>query len=304
MVMRFERLDLNLLVALHALLEEKSVSKAATRLNTSQPAMSAALAKLREFFEDDLLIRSGREMVPTAQGAFLMGPVTNVLTAVQHAVATKPTFDPATADRVFKVMLSDYTASVLLPSLLKTLRLEAPNIRIEVFASDATMAVKLERREIDLAIIPDKFLSPDHPSEPLLQDGYVVVVDKFNSYIGESISLEQYVKAEHVVANNSGNRQASFEDWFLEHFNVRRKAILTVPMFSLIPEFVVDTEFIGTMHSRLAASMSKFYNIRTVKVPETFPQLCQSAQFHRLSVQDLGLTWLRAKFQAIAQAGA
>jgi DNA-binding transcriptional LysR family regulator len=301
MVMRFGRLDLNLLVALHALLEERSVTRASVRLNMSQPAMSSALAKLREYFADELLVRCGREMVPTAQAAFLVGPVTAVLTAVQHATTTRPTFDPGSAERTFHLMMSDYVASVLLPPLLQILPTEAPNIHIQVEASDASMSTRLERREIDLAIVPDKFIDPEHPAEEIMQDGYVVVVDRGNRTIGDEISLDEYVSAEHVVTNLAGSRQASFEDWFLENFDVSRKATITVPTFSLIPALVSNTNLIGTMHSRLAISLSKHYNIRLVKLPDNFPKIREWAQWHRLSDQDLGLKWLLSKIHAIGQ---
>lgn len=299
MVMRFNRLDLNLLVAFNALLEERSVSRAAERLNMSQPAMSAALAKLREFFSDDLLVRSGREMIPTAQAAILVKPVTEVLTAISHAMTTRPSFDPATVQREFRLMMSDYIARVAMPELLKILRREAPHVTIEVVASDASMHARIERREIDLAIAPERFLSPDHPYEPVIEDPYVVVVDPANSAIGGAISIEDYVAADHVVANMSGNRQASFEDWFLQNVDIVRKVVITVPMFSLIPSMIVGTDMIATMHASLAASMAHAYDLRTVQVPDDFPKLQEFAQWHRLSSQDLGLIWLRGKLHDV-----
>lgn len=293
MVMRFGGLDLNLLVGLNALLEERSVTKAAERLHTSQPAMSAALSKLREYFGDELLVRTGREMIPTAQAEFLMRPIAEVLSAVQHAMRAKPIFDPSSAQRVFRVMMSDYMANVTLPRLLHTIRRQAPAIQIAVVPSDASMATQLERGDIDLAIVPEKYLITNHPSELITEDSYVVVVDKNNDTVGDTITIDQYLSMDHVVVNLAPDRSASFEDWFLEHFNISRKYVVSVPMFSMVPSLIVDTTMIATMHSLLAHQLVKNFNMRLVKVPEEFPKLRESMQWHRLRSHDLGLAWFR-----------
>lgn len=304
MVMRYGGLDLNLLVALNALLEERSVTKAADRLHTSQPAMSAALGKLREYFGDDLLIRTGREMAPTAQADFLMRPIAEVLSAIQHAMRGKPVFDPTSAERVFRIMMSDYMSSVTLPALLKVLRRQAPLVQVFVVPSDTSMATQLERGEIDLAIVPDRYLNADHPSELITEDSYVVVVDQNNSAVGETITLDQYLSMDHVVVHLSSDRSASFEDWFLEHFNIRRKYVVSVPTFSMVPSLIVNTTMIATMHAKLAHRLVKNYNVRLVKGPESFPILRESMQWHRLRSHDLGLAWFRQQMIDAANSSA
>ena len=304
MVMRFGGLDLNLLVALNALLEERSVTKAADRLHTSQPAMSAALSKLRQHFGDELLIRDGREMVPTAQADFLMRPIAEVLSAIQHAMRAKPFFDPATAERVFRVMMSDYMSSITLPPLLALFRREAPSVQVFVVPSDPTIATQLERGDIDLAIVPDKYLIEGHPSELITEDTYVIVVDKENKAVGDTITLEQYLSMDHVVVNLSGERNASFEDWFLEHFNVSRKYVVSVPTFSMVPALIVGTSMIATMHSMLARHLVDNFNIRLVKAPEGFPLLRESLQWHKLRGHDLGLAWFRQRLIEVADEAA
>lgn len=300
MVMRFEGLDLNLLVALKALLEERSVSKAAERLHTSQPAMSAALNKLREYFNDDLLIRTGREMVPTAQAEYLLRPIAEVLGAIQQAMKAKPAFYPKDADRVFRITMSDYMASILLPRLLAILRRDAPGIKIEMVPSDQYLQTRLERGEIDLIITPEKYLSEEHPSALLTEDGYVVVVDRNNEMVGAEITLEQYLEMDHVVVNLSTDRTVSFEDWFLEHFNIRRKYVVSVSLFSLVPSLIVNTPFIATMHTLLARQLARNFDIRLVPVPQEFPTMREYLQWHRLRDHDLGLAWLREQLLVVA----
>lgn len=293
MVMRFEGLDLNLLIALNALLEERSVTKAADRLHTTQPAMSSSLSKLREYFGDELLVRSGREMTPTAQAEFMMGPIAEVLGVIRQAMKAKPAFDPGSAERVFRIAMSDYMASLTLPGLLDLFRRTAPKIQVDVIPSDESMLTRLERGDIDLSISPEKYLSPDHPSELISEDNYVVVVDKNNPLIGKTITLEHYLEMRHVVVDLSSDRTSSFEDWFLEHFGISRQYVARVPVFSMVPYLIVDTPFIATMHATLAKRLAKHYDIRLVAVPKDFPVLREHMQWHRLKQYDLGLAWLR-----------
>jgi len=182
--------------------------------------MSSALAKLREYFADELLVRIGREMVPTAQAAFFGGSdYGSFLRAVQHATTTRPTFDPGSAERTFHLMMSDYVATVFVAAA--TFRSCRRKRRISTSRLKRPMpACRLDwsgERSI-LPSCPDKFIDPEHPAEEIMQDGYVVVVDRGNRTIGDEISLDEYVSAEHVVTNLAGSRQASFEDWFLENF--------------------------------------------------------------------------------------
>jgi len=304
MVMRFSGLDLNLLIALNALLEERSVTKAAQRLNSSQPAMSSALGKLREFFGDELLVRVGREMLPTAQAEFLQRPIAEVLAAIQNTMRAKPVFDPTIESRKFRVMMSDYMATIILPNLIERLRRDAPLIKVDVVPSDESMLSRLERGEIDLAISPEKYLSPDHPSEFVVEDGYVVVVDRSNKEIGDQITLEQYLAADHVVVKLSEDRSASFEDWFLEHVNVNRNYIVSVPIFSMVPSLIANTTMIATMHSMLANRLKQNFPIRVVEVPGSFPKIREMAQWHRLRDHDLGLAWFREELLNAAQKAA
>jgi LysR family nod box-dependent transcriptional activator len=300
MVMRFGGLDLNLMVALNALLEECSVTKAADRLNTTQPAMSAALGKLREYFDDELLTRVGRDMVPTAQAECLKRPIAEVLAAIQHAMRTKAGFDPGLSDRVFRIMMSDYMASITMPPLIEVLRRTAPSVQVDIVPSDDSMLTKLERGDIDLTVAPEKFLSPEHPSSVVSEDEYVVVVDKNQDKIGDSISLDQYLEMEHVVVNLSIDRATMFEDWFLEHFGISRKYVVSVPTFSIVPALIVNTKLIATMHRKLAERLSQHFDIRLVAVPDVFPTFREHMQWHRLRDHDPGLAWLREQLTRAA----
>src|SRR4029434_4414915 len=145
--MQLSRFDLTLLIALDALLREKNVTRSAERVFVSQPAMSAALHKLREYFNDPLLVRVGREMELTPRGASLVEPVREALLRIQMMLGTQPTFDPKTARREFTVIMSEEAVPGVLPPLLKTLASEAPELDVHIEMVSPTALSRLQHRE-------------------------------------------------------------------------------------------------------------------------------------------------------------
>ena len=150
--MQLNRFDLNLLIALDALLREKNVTRAAERVFVSQPAMSAALHKLREYFNDPLLVRVGREMELTSRGESLVEPVREALLRIQMMLGTQPTFDPKTARRDFTVIMSEEAVPGVLPPLLRTLASEAPELDVHIEMVSPTALSRLEYGEADLCL--------------------------------------------------------------------------------------------------------------------------------------------------------
>ena len=150
--MQLNRFDLNLLIALDALLREKNVTRAAERVFVSQPAMSAALHKLREYFNDPLLVRVGREMELTSRGESLVEPVREALLRIQMMLGTQPTFDPKTARREFTVIMSEEAVPGVLPPLLRTLAHEAPELDLHIEMVSPTALSRLEYGEADLCL--------------------------------------------------------------------------------------------------------------------------------------------------------
>src|SRR5438093_9544645 len=130
--MRFNKLDLNLLVALNVLLTEKNISRAAERIHLSQSAMSNALARLRSYFVDELLVPSGRQLILTPRAESLVEPVREVLMRIESTIAAQPQFDPSTASHTFTLLVSDFTTTVFVPALLERLFHEAPGVRLDL----------------------------------------------------------------------------------------------------------------------------------------------------------------------------
>ena len=297
--MRYKRLDLNLLHALDVLLEERNVTRAAHRLNLSQSATSGVMARLRDYFDDDLLVQVGRHMTLTPLAESLVDPVRSVLLQIQSTIETKPGFDPATSTRHFRVMASDYTATVILADGARELARRAPRITLEVLSPDETSAQLLARAEIDLLILPTRYLGDDHPREPLYSDSYTCVLWHANSVVGESITLEQYMALGHV-AINFGRRQASFEEWFLSSTGLERRVEITTSSFNTMPQFVIGTDRIATMHSRIASVLSNYYPLRLVAPPIDIPRLQMTMQWHKSMDRDLSHLWLRGVLRELA----
>src|ERR1700761_4981826 len=150
--MQLNRFDLNLLIALDALLHEKNVTRAAERVFISQPAMSAALQKLREYFEDQLLVRVGRDMQLTPRGLSLVGPVREALLQIQATLGTQPTFDPRTVHRTFTLIVSADALLRVMPAVLQRLSREAPGIQCHVEHFSETTLSRLEYGDADLYV--------------------------------------------------------------------------------------------------------------------------------------------------------
>ena len=201
--MRFDRLDLNLLVALDALLSERSVSLAADRICLSQSATSSALGRLRDYFADDLLVQKGRQMVLTARAEGLVEPVRAVLDQIRTTIAVPPPFDPATCDRSIRLMASDYITEVLLTTALTDVNQMAPNMRFEVQPLTEVLLESLERGFVDLLITIDYAISADHPSQILFEDDYVVVGWNGNPAMAGPMTKELYFELGHVTAHPS-----------------------------------------------------------------------------------------------------
>lgn len=289
--MNLNRLDLNLLVALDALLVERSITHAAERLHLSPSATSGALARLREFFGDELLTQIGRRMVPTPLGESLQVAVRDSLLHVQATVEIRPQFDPKTSKRNFKLMMSDYVATVLMPRVLRRLQQEAPAVTLEMLANDEPWE-SLSRGEIDFLVLPKNFVRSDHPAQILFEDEYVCVCWSGNTAIGDSIGLEQCLSLGHVVARLGTQRPPTIDTWFFERFGHARRVEIIATTFGSVPHMLEGTNRISIMHRRLAAVYSGSLPLKVLPVPLEMPRLVEMIQWHQFRDRDPARIWL------------
>ena len=301
--MRFQRLDLNLLVALDALLDERSVSAAAERICLSQSATSSALGRLREYFGDDLLVQKGRSMVLTSRGEELVEPVRAVLHQIRTTIAEAPKFDPAETDRTVTIMASDYTIEVLLSQALQRIAVLAPGLRFMIKPMAENLPQSLDRGEIDLLVTIDFAITSDHPSEPLFEDNYVVAGWAENPRIANGIDRDTYFELGHVMTGLAGSRKTAFEEWFLRSQSLKRRVEVTAPSFLSVPFLLIGTERIATVHNRLAQRLAMQLPLKILPTPFDIPPIRQSVQWHRANTNDPCLSWLVGQFKEAACLG-
>ncbi|WP_321969042.1 LysR family transcriptional regulator [Paraburkholderia tropica] len=294
--MRFNRLDLNLLVTLDALLDERRITRAAERLNLSQSAISGMLAKLREYFDDELLVPVGRNLELTPLARELVQPVRDLLLQVQTIVAIDPEFEPANARRHFKVATSDYVINVLMHRLIPVIESLAPHVTLEFMPQVEHSAEKLRRGEYDFLIIPEPFIAPDHPHRPLFDDSYTCVVWEGNEKVGARLkNIEQFEDLEHVAALLGWPRAPTYDSRYLEEQGVKRRVRVITSDFCSIATALIGTQMIATMHRRLANELSRRLPLRLVETPIAIPTVREFLQWHEYREKDPCHRWLRER---------
>lgn len=298
--MRFRGLDLNLLSAFSMLMAERSVSRAARRLNLSQPAVSAALARLRDHFDDELLVLRGKRMFPTALAESLGPRVDAALQTIAAIIDSSGAFDPATATRSFRIVASDYIVMVLIRPLIRALDTEAPHVRIVVELPGDRAGERLEESKVDLIVTPEEFASPRHPIEPLLTERHVLIGWADNPALAAPIDEATFAAMDHVGVLLGTDAPAAFADRQLEQLGRSRRIAVTVPDFSAVPWLVVGTNRVGLMHERLARMMAAHLPIAVQPLPFAFPPMREVLQHHGARSGDPGLRWLRERLLAIA----
>jgi DNA-binding transcriptional LysR family regulator len=291
--MRFNKLDLNLLVALDAMLELQSISRAAERLHMSQSSMSNALGRLREYFGDELLVQVGRRMELTARADSLREAVHDVLLRVDTTITAQPQFHPAQSDREFRISLSDFTMATLMPHLLALASKQSNTVRFRFLPQVGQPELALERGEADLLVVPKSYCSPDHPVERLFDEHFECAVWRDSRLASTELSFDIYVGAGHVVMQPPGDARPAFESGFMQRFGVARRVDVTTFSFASAPGLVVGTDRIATVHGRLARQAALFLPIVLRPLPLPMPPMEQAMQWHKYRSTDPGLLWLR-----------
>lgn len=303
--MRFNKLDLNLLVALDALLLERSITLAAQRVHLTPSAMSSALARCRDHFGDALLVQVGRRMEPTARALALHAGVRELLIRAQVLLQTEPVFDPARARRRFSLLLSDYNNALLAPELVRLAEREAPEVTFEFLPQQPGQPpqLMLERSETDLLLIADSLCSGDHPKEVILDDHFVYIACTTHPTIQGTLSLEQFQAAGHVIMSH-GPALQSVESSALQRLGIERRAAVQTFDFLSIPAMVQGTQRIATVHHRVVqvAMRRAAMTLQQLTPPMPIPPVRIAMQWHAHRDGDPGLVWLRAMVRQAASA--
>jgi LysR family transcriptional regulator, nod-box dependent transcriptional activator len=291
--MRFNGLDLNLLVALDGLLTERNLTAAARNINLSQPAMSAAVGRLRSYFKDDLFIMRGRELAPTPLAESLAGPTRDALLHIQLTIANREAFDPAKSERRFRIIVSDFMTIVFFRRIVERVAHVAPGVSFELLPFDDQPAEPLQRGEIDFLIFPEIFMSPAHPKANLFDEPLVCVGCRSNRQLSRKLTFEKYMSMGHVMAQFGRTRKPSIEEWLLLEHGIKRRIEVAVQSFSMIPQLLLGTDRIATMHQRLARHFARTMPLRIVELPVPLPAFTEAIQWPALHNSDPASIWLR-----------
>lgn len=303
--MHFNRLDLNLLVAFDALMEECSITRAGDRLHLSQPAVSGALARLREYFDDPLLTQVGRKMIPTPLAISLQPRVRSILMQIQATVEARPTFAPGTAHRLFRVAASDYVVSVLLVQVLSHLAKIAPGITIELLSMGDKLEEAMNRGEIDLLVTPKEYLSSAHCAQELFVDDFVCATWQGNTIIGDSITLEDYQNVGHIgIRFGNISRATSVDERLMAQKGLHRRFEVFAYDFNTAVQLLIGTNRILTSHRKLAEYYAKMMPLRILPLPLPLSPLRECISWHKYQDNDLGNIWLRQLMIEMANAPA
>jgi DNA-binding transcriptional LysR family regulator len=284
---------MNLLVALDALLDTRSVTRASERLHIGASATSSALGRLREYFGDPLLMQVGRRMELTPLGRSLAQPVREILLNVQSTVVARLEFDPAQARRNFVIRASDYLTTVLLTNVVQRLQREAPGITLHIANMSDDVPEQLDRGEVDLVIYPSISVNPDHPSQALFEESFSCVVWKGNPLVGDTLSLEQYKQMGHVAATFGDSRSVSFEGLVMANLGMSRTVEVTTTNFNTLPQLVIGTTRIATVMTRLARLYAHYLPLRILPLPMNLPPLVEMMQWHAINTSDPAHVWIR-----------
>jgi len=296
-------LDLNLLVALDALVAERSVTRAAEKVGITQSAMSHALARLRALTGDPLLVRSSSGMVLTARAEALGPPIRRALEDVSRALAPPVPFDPMTARGRFVIGTSDYAELVLLPRLVARLEREAPGIDLRVRALEDPASTQLASGAIDVAIAPVRpnDAAPGVLAKRLFDESFVCVVRKGHPLAKKKLTPARLAQAKHALIAPR-ETEGGFVDEALAKLGLARRVAVAVPHFLIAPHVVASSDLVLTLAARVAHVLAKPLELAVLAPPRdlALPGFTISALWHERTQNDPAQRWARALLFEVA----
>jgi DNA-binding transcriptional LysR family regulator len=297
--MRVSNVDLNLLVALGALLGERNVARAATRIGRSPSATSHALARLRTLIGDALLVQHGREMVLTARAAGLVAPVQAALNAVAGVLSTQ-LFDPKVAKLRVVLSTSDYAQLLLLPGILSRLAKEAPGIELRILSLQENLHDVLSSGHVDLAVAPvckaDLQLEGLY-SKRLFAERLVCLVRRRHPLTSKTLTVTGYAAASHLLVAPRG-KAGGFVDDALGKLGLRRRVAAVVPNFVVAPHLIASSDLVLTLPEGLAGIMAKTLGLVVLETPPelVLPPIAISLIWHERTHRAPEHEWVRSLF--------
>ncbi|MBO0676545.1 LysR family transcriptional regulator [Mycolicibacterium sp. S2-37] len=294
--------DMKLIEALDALLAENSVTKAAARLHTSAPAMSRTLGRLRRAFDDPLLVRAGRELVPTPRALELRGEVHAIATRARALFAPSDAADPRTVVRMLDLQVADVLSTTFIPSLIDDLRVHAPGISLRVRPEGLEDAPTLREGLVDLEIGVIRPGDPEIRSEPLVTETLVGAVRRDHPLTRvKTVTPQRFAAAEHIVVSRRGRAHGPIDDRLAE-LGLRRRVAAVVPSFASALYLARATDVVCVAPARLGRLMLDTLGLHTFPIPLTLPPSTIGMAWHPRSHHDRAHELLRERTRHIMAA--
>jgi LysR family nod box-dependent transcriptional activator len=287
--------DLNLLVALEALLHERNVTRAGEQLGITQSAMSNMLGRLRRLLDDDVLTRVGREWRLTPRADSLQEPLSRMLAIAREEVLGHLPFDPATSQRRFRIATANAAAVLLVAPLVTRLMRDAPGVVIQIEPIGQPRNELVERPGIDVVLLPDTF-GITHPNQHVLSLEWTCVVDRDHPFVGKRFDAESFKIYPHVVYEHNGVATNAHSSLIAAGLGNDR---LIVDDFVIIPFLIRGNNLVGLLQEKLADQFVRDDQFRAVAPPFALPTVRMHMYWHARNEQDPGNRWLRDKFAAI-----
>ncbi|MBD1843050.1 LysR family transcriptional regulator [Cyanobacteria bacterium FACHB-63] len=294
--------DLNLLVAFEALYIHQSVTLAAQRIHIGQPAMSAALGRLRSLFEDELFVRVGREMKPTAKAVTISPQVMSALDTIRATLADLQTFDPASSQKTFTIATSDYFASMVLPELLDILGHQAPQVNLRMLPVDKESLVdSIENDTLDVALGTFANLPPHILQQTVLVEQFVGIARSGHPALENGVmSLEDFFGFPHALFTLRRD-DTGIIDQALAKQELKRRISLTVPYWFALPSAIASSNLLVAIPSCMAAHVTQHYSLQAFDIPLDLPSWAISMVWSTLNDQNPENLWLRQTIQHACQ---
>lgn len=291
----FNKVDLNLLRVFQAILEERSLTRAGQRLDLTQPAISYALGRLRQLFDDPLFVRTSDGMLPTPAAEQLALPVNRALASIREALRHAEEFDPPTSTRAFRLSMSDIGEQVFLPPLCEKLQQLAPEVRLEVEQVPVALAEDaLRAGRLDFAIGNLPELKPVTHYAPLFHEAYVCMTRKRAGLPARQLSPTQFLALSHIAVVSSESSHRSIDDALRAH-GLHRRIALRVPHFTVVPQILRRTDWAVTLPRRVARQFNEGGEFTIYALPPGVPEVEVTVHWHENFDSDDGNAWLRAQ---------
>lgn len=299
--MNLYRINLNLLKVFVVLMRERHVSVAAERLHLTQPAVSNALRQLRDLFQDELLIRAPKKMIPTQKALYLAPLVEQALRQLETSLFYGNDFDCATSTRTFSLGMSDYAACVLLPTVYAALTKAAPHITLKILTYHDFLPEDFECGALDLGIGLEKALPKPLLSERLFRDVSVCVARKSHPIFAQMLTLDNYLSLKHLTTCIYLDTGLSRADFTLKQLGLSRQIAMTLP--NVLPAFplLATSDLVGTFSKNIVIMMEQQYALHYVDPPFEISPYHIAQIWHRQNDHDAGLCWLRELIQSVCR---